>query len=69
MERSSVTKNSILILPGLDGTDRLLTEFQSMGGDKIAVKVLTLPDDTSLDYQGLAEHFGSVVQALSLIHI
>ena len=64
-----MTKKSILILPGLDGTDRLLTEFQSMGGDKIAVKVLTLPDDISLDYHGLAEHFGSVIQAHVGCHV
>ena len=64
-----MTKKSILILPGLDGTDRLLTEFQSMGGDKIAVKVLTLPDDISLDYHGLAEHFGSVIQAHAGCHV
>ena len=64
-----MTKKSILILPGLDGTDRLLTEFQSMSGDKIAVKVLTLPDDISLDYHGLAEHFGSVIQAHVGCHV
>ena len=64
-----MTKKSILILPGLDGTDRLLTEFQSMSGDKIAVKVLTLPDDISLDYHGLAEHFGSVIQAHAGCHV
>ena len=64
-----MTKKSILILPGLDGTDRLLTEFQSMSGDKIAVKVLPLPDDISLDYHGLAEHFGSVIQAHVGCHV
>ena len=67
--RLSVTKNSILILPGLDGTDRMLAEFQSMGGDKIAVKVLTLPDDRSLDYHGLAEHFRPVIQAHVGCHV
>ena len=64
-----MTKNSILILPGLDGTDRMLAEFQSMGGDKIAVKVLTLPDDRSLDYHGLAEHFRPVIQAHVGCHV
>ena len=64
-----MTKDSILILPGLDGTDRMLAEFQSMGGDKIAVKILTLPDDTSLDYYGLAEYFGSVIQTHVGCHV
>ena len=67
--RLSVTKNSILILPGLDGTDRMLAELQSMSGDKIAVKVLTLPDDRSLDYHGLAEHFRPVIQAHVGCHV
>ena len=47
----------------------MLAEFQSMGGDKVAVKVLTLPDDSALDYHGLAEYFAPVIQAHVGCHV
>jgi len=68
-ERSNVMKKPILILPGLDGTDRMLAEFRSLGGDSVTAIALTLPDDTSLDYHGLAEYFGSVIQSYVGCHV
>ena len=60
---------TILILPGLDGTDLLLGQFQKLCAEKHRVIVEILPADTTMDYAGLADHFASVVDALPACHI
>ena len=59
----------ILILPGLDGTDGMLGEFCSLCAETGSAKVLTLPDDTSLDYPALADHFASEILQHKTCHV
>ena len=59
----------IMILPGLDGTDRMLGEFCRLCAQTGLAKVLTLPSDTSLDYVALAEHFSSEIAGHGECHV
>ena len=60
---------TILILPGLDGTNTMLEQFRQECAGSHRVVVGTLPDDTTLGYDGLAEHFGSIIRKHSACHI
>ena len=59
----------IVILPGLDGTDRMLGEFCRLCAQTAPAKVMTLPSDTSLDYPALAKHFSSEIQSYGSCHL
>ena len=59
----------ILILPGLDGTDLMLGPFRELCAASQETIVGTLPDDPTLGYEGLAEHFSTIVNGLSSCHI
>ncbi len=61
--------DSILILPGLDGTDLMLGEFERLCSRVRPTTVGVLPDDASLDYDGLSDHFSSIVRDLSDCHV
>ncbi|MEM8681062.1 MAG: alpha/beta hydrolase [Planctomycetota bacterium] len=52
-----------LMLPGLDGTDHLLTHFHRAAPDNYRMSILTLPDDPTASYDDLCDHFGDVVAA------
>ena len=60
---------TILILPGLDGTDLMLGQFFELCAAEHQATVATLPSDTSLDYLGLADHFSSLVTEMPACHI
>ena len=60
---------TILILPGLDGTDLMLGEFRRLCAEKQPVIVETLPANVTMDYSGLADNFASVVRDLPSCHI
>ena len=60
---------TILILPGLDGTDLMLGRFARLCSEHQPTIVGTLPDDTILEYSGLADHFSAIVRELSACHI
>jgi pimeloyl-ACP methyl ester carboxylesterase len=60
---------TILILPGLDGTDLMLGRFAHRCSEHQESIVGTLPDDTTMDYPSLADHFSSVVRKLPACHI
>lgn len=60
---------TILILPGLDGTDLMLGRFRQLCSDDHSVIVATLPDEASSSYPELADHFSSVVRDLASCHI
>ena len=59
---------SILILPGLDGTNLMLSSFRDLCAAKHQTTAATLPD-TSTDYSGLADHFSSLVAEMPACHI
>ena len=61
--------SSILILPGLDGTDLMLGRFRELCATKHRATVGTLPDDTMSDYSALADHFASMVAEMHACHI
>ena len=61
--------DSILILPGLDGTDQMLGKFRGLCAGTCQAEVLTLPSDASLDYPGLAEHFAPIIQQHAGCHV
>ena len=61
--------DSILILPGLDGSDLMLGEFKRLCSGVRPTTVGILPGDDSLDYDGLTEHFSSIVRDVSDCHI
>ena len=60
---------TILILPGLDGTDTMLGQFRQQCARSQNAIVGTLPDDATLGYDGLADHFGSIIRNLPACHI
>ncbi len=61
--------DSILILPGLDGTDLMLGEFKRLCCSVRPTRVGILPNDDSLDYIGLTDYFSSMVRDLPDCHI
>ena len=66
---TNMPSESIVILPGLDGTDQMLGEFCRLCAETALTKVLTLPSDTSLDYPALAKHFSSEIRRLGKCHV
>lgn len=50
-----------LVLPGLDGTDRLLTRFCQSAPPSHDVTILSLPDDRSAGYLELCDYFSDTV--------
>ena len=60
---------TILILPGLDGTDFMLGAFRTFCAEHHRVIIGTLPMDTTNDYAGLADNFASIVRDLPACHI
>ena len=44
---------TLVLLPGLDGTGRLLADFAASFGPAVKVIVATYPPDRVLDYAGL----------------
>ena len=61
--------DSILILPGLDGSDLMLSEFERLCSVVRPTTVGILPSDETLDYCGLADQFSSMVRDVSDCHI
>lgn len=61
--------DAILILPGLDGSDLMLGEFERLCSGVRPTTVGILPSDETLDYYGLADHFSSMVRDVSDCHI
>ncbi len=60
---------TVLILPGLDGTDLMLGEFCERFARSRCVVAKTLPSDPEADYAALANHFSDFVQNLASCHI
>lgn len=64
-----MSATTILILPGLDGTNLMLNRFAEICGRQHPVVVGTLPADATLSYYELAEHFDAMVNEFSSCHI
>jgi pimeloyl-[acyl-carrier protein] methyl ester esterase len=47
--------DTVVLLPGLDGTGRLLSEFATALGANFRVKIICYPTHKALDYDGLME--------------
>ncbi|MDA7926209.1 hypothetical protein N9B46_05120 [Mariniblastus sp.] len=62
-------ESPILILPGLDGTDLMLGQFRQLCAEKRKATVETLPDDATMGYSELADHFSPMIKDLSTCHI
>ena len=60
---------TILILPGLDGTDLMLGKFHQLCAENNRVVVGTLPADAVANYAKLADYFSTIVADLSACHI
>ena len=64
-----MAETSILILPGLAGTDLLLAPFLKFIPEESRPAVGELPDDPQLGYPELAAHFSSRISGHSSVHI
>ncbi len=60
---------TILILPGLDGTDLMLGKFRELCAENNRVVVGALPADAVAGYTELADHFSAIVADLATCHI
>jgi pimeloyl-ACP methyl ester carboxylesterase len=55
-----MSSNGFIFLPGLDGSaDLLVAEFSKLSPDGYQLAPFALPDDPTLDYEGLCEHVAS----------
>ncbi len=68
---NSNTSLTWLLLPGMDGSGKLLTEFASLLAQHISIKpvVASYPDDLSSDYESYADYLIShqIVKASNLL--
>ncbi len=55
---------SVVIFPGMDGTDQLLDNFCALVTTDLPARVLALPDDPRLSYEDLVDHFAPIFEAL-----
>ena len=60
---------TILILPGLDGTDLMLGPFRELCAQNHPTILSQLPGVEFSDYLALADHFGSILRELESCHI
>ena len=58
-----------IVLPGFDGTDLLLGPFRELAPESHDVTVYTLPDDPTVDYGTLCDHFSKRIQPLESVHL
>ncbi len=58
-----------IILPGLDGTDRLLARFCELAPESIHASVCSLPDDPTKNYDSLCDHFFEQFRVLESCHL
>ncbi len=59
----------IAILPGLDGTDALLSQFVALAPDGCTATVISLPDDPAADYDSLPLTLAPKLERLAPCHL
>ena len=58
-----------IILPGLDGTELLLSRFHELAPESHKVTVFPLPDDPMANYGTLCDHFSERFRSFESCHL